>query len=124
MMIYNQADHKSIERAIAKCRKVKPLVRVLGYGHFSVKGSKGDKYEVRFSGNAQGELAITCQCQGNLEHGLPCYHAAGCGLIFKAQWAAKRAAAEVIVIGTCVSCGDSSQAVEYSYCPECGLEAA
>jgi hypothetical protein len=94
MLVYNQASKKSIDNAVAKAKSVKPLARVLGYGRFSVAGSKSSqRYEVRFSADSQGELVVECGCQANSKRSLACYHAAAVAGLFKGQWTEKRAAA-------------------------------
>ena len=83
MLVYSKANKASIDRAVAKARKVKPLVRVLGFGHFQVKGSKGTFYEVKFSKN-NTEFVVECGCDGNKDHNA-CYHAAAVSTAYKLQ---------------------------------------
>ncbi len=93
MLVFNQADRKSVERAVAKAKSVKPVARVAGYGRFLVAGSKaGQRYEVRFSADSAGELVVECECQANSKRNLPCYHAAAVAGLYKAQWSERRAA--------------------------------
>lgn len=117
-LIYSKANQTSINRAVEKARKVKPLVRVIGFGHFQVKGSKGTFYEVKFS-KQDGEFVVDCGCQANKERSLPCYHSASVGPLFKqqvAQRAAEKAAPE-----TCERCG-KREAYAVGWCEECVLE--
>ncbi len=94
MLVFNQVDRKSVERAVAKARSVKPLARITGYGRFLVAGSKpGQRYEVRFSFNSAAELIVECECQANSKKGLVCYHSASVAGLYKAQWTARREAA-------------------------------
>lgn len=88
MFIYSQADVNSINRAVAKARQVKPVARIIGYGHFSVAGSKGERYEVRFKFNNLAELVVSCQCPASAK-GKPCYHSAAVAGLYRSQWTAK-----------------------------------
>ena len=116
-LIYSKANKVSIDRAVAKARKVKPLVRVIGFGEFNVKGSKGDTYRVTFTKQA-GEFVIECGCKGN-EDNNPCYHAAACSSIFKQQVAQR--AAEKTTPEMCEKCG-KREAYAAGWCEECVLE--
>ena len=82
-VIYSKANKASIDRAVAKARKIKPLVKVVGFGKFDVKGSKGDFYRVTFT-KEQGEFVVNCQCKGNADHN-PCYHSASYSAAYKLQ---------------------------------------
>lgn len=66
-------NEKQIEKGLKKARQIKPLVRVLEFGKYAVKGSEGDSYTVRCSRTPQGEKAVECNCKGGLK-GLVCYH--------------------------------------------------
>ena len=83
MLVYSKANQSSIDRAVAKAKKIKPLVRIAGFGQFDVRGSKGEFYRVSFA-KSNGELVIDCTCKGNQDHN-PCYHAAAVGSAYKLQ---------------------------------------
>ena len=68
-------NENQIAKAINKARKVKPLVRVLEFGRYAVKGSNGDFYTVKMNRNPLGQKEVACECQGAAK-GLVCYHAA------------------------------------------------
>jgi len=83
MLVYSKANQSSIDRAVAKARKIRPLVKIVGHGQFDVKGSKGEFYRVSFA-KVNGELAIECGCRGNADHNA-CYHAASVAPLYKGQ---------------------------------------
>jgi hypothetical protein len=117
MLIYNQADKASVDRAIARARKLKPRAKVLGYGLFSVSSSKpGVRYEVRFTADNLGQLVVSCQCQGNREFGRVCLHAASVAGLYKQQWSEKRAAQAAPPVRYC-GCGLPVAGLS-SYCQE------
>lgn len=69
-------DENTIKRAIEKARKVKPFLRVLSFGCYQVRNSKGnDFYTVLCKRDRLGNKTVACNCKGG-ERGLPCYHAA------------------------------------------------
>lgn len=120
MLIYNQADRKSVERAIAKAKSVKPLARINGYGSFSVAGSKpGQRYEVRFEFNRLAELVVSCSCSAGLK-GAVCYHAAATAGIFKGQWTEKKRAAQAAPPVSYCGCGLPTAGLS-SYCQACAI---
>jgi len=84
MLVYSKANQSSIDRAVAKAKKIRPLVRIIGFGQFDVRGSKGEFYRVTFSKNQAGEFVIECGCKGNADHN-PCYHAAAVSTAYKLQ---------------------------------------
>ncbi len=127
MILYNQASKKSVEAAVKKARQLRPRARVLGYGLFSVAGSKpGQRYQVQFSFNSQAELVVACECPGST-NGLICYHASAVSILFKGQWSEKRAgatqAAPAPVPVSYCGCG-LPVAGSSSYCHEHALEQA
>ena len=63
-----------LEKAIAKAKKVKVLVKFNSFGNYSVKGTKGF-YNVICRKDAHGNRIVECGCKG-ASKGLVCYHAA------------------------------------------------
>ncbi len=123
MLVFNSADRKSVERAVAKAKSVKPAARVIGYGIFSVAGSKpGQRYEVRFSFNKLAELIVECECQANAKKGLACYHAAATAGLFKGQWSERKAAAAAPLCSWHRGCENENEAG--NYCLDHALELA
>jgi len=41
MLVSSKANQVGIDKAVAKARQVNPLIRIIGFGQFDVKGSKG-----------------------------------------------------------------------------------
>jgi hypothetical protein len=72
-MSYILTDEKQIERALKKARKMKPLVKMVCFGSYQVRGANGNLYEVRCERTANGEKLVDCTCKGG-ERGLVCYH--------------------------------------------------
>ena len=60
-----------LEKAVEKAQKVKPVVRMIDFGVYAVKGSK-DSYEVRME-RKNGQKLIMCNCIAG-ERGFVCYH--------------------------------------------------
>lgn len=66
-------ENKSqLEKAVTKAQKMKPIVRMIAFGVYAVRG-KGDSYTVRMQRNAIGQKQVICDCKGG-ERGLVCYH--------------------------------------------------
>ena len=63
-----------LEKAVAKAQKIKPVVRMIAFGVYAVKGSNGNSYTVKMERIAD-EKRISCDCKGG-ERGLICYHGA------------------------------------------------
>lgn len=63
-----------LEKAAAKARTVKPVVRIVSFGVYAVKGSQNDVYTVECKRNDRNEKVVSCNCKG-AERGV-CYHAA------------------------------------------------
>ncbi|MCY7348713.1 MAG: hypothetical protein LH614_21185 [Pyrinomonadaceae bacterium] len=61
-----------LEKAIAKARKVKPIVKMIAFGVYAVKGSNGNSYTVKME-RIGNEKRISCDCKGG-ERGLICHH--------------------------------------------------
>lgn len=68
-------DEKQIERAVTKARTIKPRVRIIGFGLYEVRGSKGNAYLVRCKRDNRGYKTVGCNCEGGSK-GFVCYHAA------------------------------------------------
>lgn len=66
-------NENQIEKAMQKARKVKPLVKMIAFGVYKVRGSKGNSYTVKCSRNPLGQKEVCCTCKG-AEKGLVCYH--------------------------------------------------
>ncbi len=64
---------QQLGKAILKARKLKPIVRMIGFGVYAVKGSTGN-YTVKME-RIGDEKRIFCDCKGG-ERGLICYHSA------------------------------------------------
>ena len=62
-----------LEKAATKARTVKPIVRMLSFGLYSVQGSTGNFYTVKCHRNEQGEKVVACECEG-ARRGLVCFH--------------------------------------------------
>ncbi len=66
-------DEKQLARAIAKSKKVKPLVQVVCFRFYQVVNKQtGATYDVRFT-SRDGRRLGECNCKGG-ESGMPCYH--------------------------------------------------
>lgn len=69
-------DENQIKRAIEKARTIKPFTRILSFGCYQVRNSKGtDFYTVLCKRDRLGNKTVACNCKAS-ERGLPCYHAA------------------------------------------------
>lgn len=64
---------QQLEKAILKAQKIKPVVRMIAFGVYIVRGTNGNSYTVKMERNGN-EKRISCDCKGG-ERGLPCYHA-------------------------------------------------
>lgn len=118
MIAYSQINKASITRAVKKCQAVKPLVKVTGYGVFTVNGSKGDVYTVKFS-KVEGELNADCTCyaQTNGKRVSLCYHVVACSSLFKQQ-ATERAAT---ALALCTDCRLDTATSKEGRCRDCQL---
>jgi hypothetical protein len=74
-MSYILTGKEQLEKAILRAKKIKPLVKMIEFGKYAVRGSKGDIYTVKFSRNSLGEKVVECDCRGG-ERGLVCFHSA------------------------------------------------
>lgn len=76
--MYILTDKAQLEKAILRAKKIKPLVRMIEFGTYSVRSSDGQSfYTVRLSRNSLGEKLVDCNCKGG-ERGLVCLHSAAC----------------------------------------------
>ncbi len=57
-----------------KALEVSPLVKMIAFGVYVVKGSKGNSYTVRCSRNPLGQKQVDCKCEAGRKD-LVCYHA-------------------------------------------------
>ena len=62
-----------LEKAIEKARKVKPIVRMIEFGVYDVKGLN-NTYTVRLE-LKNDEKRVICECKAG-ERDIPCYHSA------------------------------------------------
>jgi hypothetical protein len=65
-------ENTKLEKAVAKAKKVRPQVKFIAFGKYSVKGSSGF-YTVVCQRDAHGNKTVSCDCKGG-EKGLVCYH--------------------------------------------------
>jgi hypothetical protein len=113
---YSRVDKKNLDNAVAKAKKVKPMVKVLGFGKFEVTGSKGEPYNVEFSKEG-GEFTFSCTCTAHKKN-LVCYHTVSCSSIFKKQ-VKDRAVTKAAPVAQLPAYHKAERA---SICPECGLD--
>jgi hypothetical protein len=74
--MYILTNKAMLEKAILKAKKIKPIVRMIEFGKYSVRSSDGKTfYTVKFSRNSLGEKIVECSCRGG-ERGLVCFHSA------------------------------------------------
>ncbi len=65
-------NKKQLEKAISKAQKIKPIVRMIAFGVYAVKGNSGN-YTVICRREANQKI-VECDCKGGAK-GLVCYHA-------------------------------------------------
>ena len=63
---------KQLERAAIKARQVKPIVRIIEFGTYAVKGSSGNFYTVKCR-KENNQKIVECECKGASKI---CYHGA------------------------------------------------
>ena len=51
-----------IAKAIENARKLHPVVRVIGFGEYTVTGSKGNTYTVKCYRDERGQKVVDCNC--------------------------------------------------------------
>lgn len=69
-------DENQIKKAVEKARKVKPFTRILSFGCYQVRNSKGnDFYTVICKRDKRGHKTVACNCKAG-ELGQVCYHSA------------------------------------------------
>jgi hypothetical protein len=91
--MYILTGREQLEKAINRAKKIKPLVRMIQFGTYSVRSSDGQSfYTVRLSRNSLGEKVVDCSCRGG-ERGLVCFHS--CSALEMHGTLAKRRAVEV-----------------------------
>lgn len=80
------SDKKVWEKAVAKAREVKPLVKAVDFGQIAVAGANA-VYIVRFEKSADGELTASCECKAHTAGQLarPCYHIAAAYSLYISQ---------------------------------------
>jgi hypothetical protein len=74
MIILHTLDQ--LATAAKKAAEVKPRLRVIGFGSYEVRGSKGDWYSVTCKKDAAGNRLVFCSCEekGRRRQGYICYH--------------------------------------------------
>lgn len=73
--MYILKSKAQLEKAIAKAIKIRTQVKFISFGTYSVKGTKGNFYQVRCERTATGEKQVSCECLG-ASKGLVCWHSA------------------------------------------------
>ena len=89
MFIVNNLNQ--LEKAAMKARTIKPLVRIIEFGTYSVKGANS-VYTVRME-RKDGEKRVICECKA-ANRGFVCYH--GCAALELHSTLAKHRSYEVI----------------------------
>lgn len=64
-----------LEKSIQKAFKQQPDIETIKFGHYKVRGSKGNWYEVRLGQTDTGAYFVACLCLGSLHTG-KCFHSA------------------------------------------------
>jgi hypothetical protein len=74
--MYILTGKEQLEKAILRAKKIKPLVKMVEFGTYSVRSSDGQSfYTVRLSRNSLGEKVVECDCKGGQKN-LVCLHSA------------------------------------------------
>ncbi len=69
-----EINEKAIEKAVAKARQTKPLVKVIEFRTYQVTNrTSGAKYTVKFS-KVGGKKFADCTCKCGLQGKFLCYH--------------------------------------------------
>jgi hypothetical protein len=69
-----EINETNIQKAIAKARQTKPLVKVIEFRHYQVTNREtGAKYEVKFS-KVSGKKFADCNCKCGLQGKYVCKH--------------------------------------------------
>jgi hypothetical protein len=72
--MYILTGKEQLEKAILRAKKIKPLVRMIRFGIYSVRSSDGQSfYTVRLSRNSSGEKVVDCDCRAGQKN-LVCFH--------------------------------------------------
>lgn len=71
--MYILTNLDQLEKAANKARTIKPIVKMIEFGVYAVKGSTGNFYKVECNRNEQGEKVVSCECEG-ARRGLVCFH--------------------------------------------------
>jgi hypothetical protein len=72
-MSYILDNESQLEKAVLKAKKIRTHVRFIAFGIYSVRGTKGNYYEVRCEKLPGGEKLVSCECKGGIA-GLVCWH--------------------------------------------------
>jgi hypothetical protein len=76
--MYILTGREQLEKAILRAKKIKPLVKMIEFGIYSVRSSDGQSfYTVRLSRNSLGEKLVECDCKGGQKN-LVCLHSVAC----------------------------------------------
>ncbi len=71
--MYILQEKGQLEKAIAKAKNRKPIVRKIEFGKYAVRGPSGNFYTEKFRKNETGETVVRCDCRGG-DRGLVCFH--------------------------------------------------
>ena len=68
-------EEQEIAKAIARCKEIKPTVRIIEFGTYSVTSSKenGTAYTVKCYRDDEGFKTIDCSCPAG-QHDRVCFH--------------------------------------------------
>jgi len=92
-MSYILTDKAMLEKAILRAKKIKPLVKMIAFGTYSVRSSDRQSfYTVRLSRNSLGQKIVECDCRAGQKN-LVCFHS--CSALEMHGTIAKRRQVEV-----------------------------
>jgi hypothetical protein len=67
-------EETEISKAIARCKEIKPTVRVIQFGTYTVTSSRNNgKYIVRCYRDSEGFKVVDCNCKAG-QKDKPCFH--------------------------------------------------
>jgi hypothetical protein len=91
--MYILTSREQLEKAILRAKKIKPIVRMVSFGTYSVRSSDGQTfYTVRLSRNSLGQKIVECDCRAGQKN-LVCFHS--CSALEMHGTIAKRRQVEV-----------------------------
>jgi hypothetical protein len=68
-------NKNQMDKAITRCRQIRPTVKFDCFGRYRVSGSKGGYYTVICRKDERGIKTVECTCRAG-DRGIPCFHAA------------------------------------------------